>query len=119
MLKRSRGNLTHKQILRCAQMSGAFGRQLDRIVTTSCLGDMLTSVYTAPEKPYVRDIPLVVEEYGRRKLCAYKPQRTPHRGFVGLTNSGKIYKPISMGKKIRDLAQRMDDWRRLALNPAM
>ena len=80
---------------------------------------MLASVYMAPEKPYVRDIPLFVEEYGPRKLYDYKPRRTAHRGFVGLTNSGKISKPISRGEKIRDLAQRMDDWRRLELNQPM
>ena len=33
MLKSSGGNITPKQVLRCAQLSGAFGRQLDKVST--------------------------------------------------------------------------------------
>ena len=115
MLKRANGNYTEKQILRCTQMSGTFGRQLDRVFTKSGLGAMETRRDKVREKAFQKDLSLFVEECGRRNLCCYKPGRRAHKGFADIGVDAHITNPIAMGQKMVYLSTRMDNWRRLRI----
>ena len=100
MLKRAKGNYTPKQILRCAQISGAFGRQLDRIFTRSGLGSMDTKRDKVRDKAFQRDLPLFVEVYTGGHLCRYTQARRPHKGFTAIEVDPHITNSIGMGQKM-------------------
>ena len=113
MLKHSGGNYTPQQVDRCAQMSGAFGKTLDKLVTISGLGEMARHYDGQVRRHYMDDIPRFLQEYTPYGLCSYVTNRF-HDGFAGFRHSKTIREPASLGFKLNVLSSRLDRWARIA-----
>ena len=115
MLKQSRGNITPQQVLRCAQLSGPYGRQMDQLFTQSGLGDMDTRDCRQQIPEYKSDIDRFVAEYACDRLCSYRPGRT-HLGLRNFNYQRKLKKsPVKLGVHLKHLAENLDNFRRLAI----
>ena len=115
MLKQSGGNVTPKQVLRCAQMSGPYGRQLDAIFTQSGLGDMDVRDCRQRIPAYKADVARFLQEYQNDNLCSYQPGRM-HRGMRDFNYPRKLRKsPLKLGIHLKQLARNMDNFRALAI----
>lgn len=118
MMKHSRGKYTNKQVDRCAQMGGAFGKKVDEIFTASGLGSFET--FSKMKRPsHSQDILLFTKEYLPDALFDYIPIRH-HTGFQHfcLKSVSCIKKPGDMGKKLEDLSRQVDLWREITLHHA-
>ena len=109
MLKHSGGNYTPQQVDRCAQMSCAFGKTLDKLVTISGLGEMARHNDGQVRRHYMDDIPRFLQEYTPYGLCSYVPNRF-HVGFAGFRHSKTTRDPGSLGYKLNVLSSRLDRW---------
>ena len=118
MLKSSGGNMTPKQVLCCAQLSGAFGRQLDKVFTKSGLGEMDTRdcrqrMIRIPA--YKADLGRFVKEFAADDLCGYKPGRR-NKVFRGFSKDRKFSRSaVKLGSHLKHLSKTLDDFRALAL----
>ena len=93
-----------KQVLGCTQLSGAFGRQLDKVSTQSGLGDMVTRNCRQQIPAYKADIARFVKEYVGNDLCWYKSDRV-NKGFRGFRSARKMNKsPVKLGCHLRQLS---------------
>ena len=110
MIKAAKGNTTPKHVLRCGQMSGAYGKQIDELFTTSGLGDMLPSNRKARQHEYASDIRSFVKEFYSDALCDYVPGRQ-HGAFPEFENSTALPRPEVLGRKLRALSEKMDHFR--------
>ncbi|XP_035687479.1 uncharacterized protein LOC118423433 [Branchiostoma floridae] len=114
MLKHSRGQYTDTQVQRCAEMSGPFGRELDRVFTAAGLGSYITHASTfSHDGRYQADIDRFVSDFKGDGLFAYLPGRQ-HTGFEDYTYNSRIRQPEKMGGKLRQLAKEMDLWADIA-----
>lgn len=107
---------TDKQIDRCAQMTGSFGKELDRLFQASGIGKSATHHLASASisKKHKADIAKFVREYKKDKLLAFIPGRI-HKGFENFTYRQSIKDPQKMGRTMRSLAEQMDDWRSLSI----
>ena len=113
MLKRSRGNYTEKQIARCAQLSGTFGREMDRLFTEAGLGHFVTpNVHARSHNRYAEDIATFVAEFQKDGLLEYIPGRH-HKGFKNFEHKQTIRDPQRLAHHLMRLAENMDDRRDL------
>ena len=112
MAKRSRGNYTERQVNRCALMSGAFGREIDRLFGEAGLGDGNCDIYQKRLKSNVKDITKFVNEFAKDALLDYLPPRA-HRGIGELDMASQIHRPRELGMKLRELSVAMDLWETL------
>ena len=112
MLKRSRGRYTPKQVERCAQLGGAFGKEIDRLFTNSGIGDFMTRDTKVHKIPYEEDVQHFVREFQDDALLDYLPGRE-HKGFENFLYSTKILSPQTLGRKLHALSKTLDKWRRI------
>ena len=107
MLKHSRGHYTDQQVARCAQMGGAFGRQVDRLFTLAGLGQYDSrDVYKRPNW-YKEDIRAFTEEYQEYALTDYLPGRQP-AGFKDFVFDISIKSPRQLAQKVLQFSTDMD-----------
>ncbi|CAH1242413.1 Hypp6676 [Branchiostoma lanceolatum] len=116
MLKHSRGQYTDKQVQRVSEMSGSFGRLLDRLFPQAGPGSMTYGSTFSHDGRYAADIAKFVKEFKGDGLFEYLPGRS-HGGFDNFHYKTGIQNVEKMGAKIRKLAQDMDLWARLSYNP--
>ncbi|XP_038047575.1 uncharacterized protein LOC119721568 [Patiria miniata] len=112
MLLRSRGRYTPKQVQRCAQMSGAFGKQIDRLITDGGLGDLVQGNGSKTRHANKKDVLDFVKEFQKDLLFVYHPGRY-HRGFEEYAYSTGIKSPDLLGRKLRKTAEVMDMWKNI------
>ena len=112
MLLYSGGNYIERQVNRCAQMSGAFGKTLDKVMTMSGLGQ-LARRHDEPTCLHVQeDLPRFLQEYRPHNLCGYIPNRQ-HQGFQ---YDRHVPGADMLGYKQNTLSSRLDRWARVAHN---
>ena len=113
MLKRSRGRYTDEQVIRCAKMSGAFGKQIDRLFTSTGLADVATpGRHTGRSEKYKQDIAKFVQEYKQDALHDYLPVRE-HQGFKSFQATYRVRNARAMGRKLYEDSKRLDLWKRI------
>lgn len=110
MVRNSRGNYTDKNILRCARISGPFGRTLYKLFTQAGLVDMAALDARKASPQYSRDIQRFIQDYQEFALYDYLPGRQ-HDSFPEFVHSTAITAPWKLEKKLRKLCHRMDQWR--------
>ena len=110
-IKHCRGNYTTAQINRCAQMSGPFGKQVDRlIVDAGLMTETIASGTRSPKAdPYRSDLHLLVEKYAGGGLFRFVPGRS-HRSFPHARHACQIVNPQKLGVHLRTLAEERDFW---------
>ena len=109
MLRRSKGQYTAKQINRCAQMSGPFGKEMERIMTSSQLGHYSTNPrHSSLSRRVVEDVATFVAEFTNDGLFDCRPGRS-HHGFEDFAYEAKIEEPIKMGGKMKTSVD-IDSW---------
>ena len=115
MLKQSGGNVTPKHVLRCAQMSGPNGRQLDEIFPQSGLGDMDVRDCHQRIPAYKVDVVRCLQDYQNDNLCSYQPGKM-HRGMRDFTYPRKLRKShLKLRIHLKQLARNLDNFRALAI----
>ena len=114
MLKRCHGQYTTETIQRCSQMSGAFKKELSRLLRTSMTGDAHDKhhEYHRRTPKYVEDLKVMMEEYRDDELFKYVKGRK-HKGFVDFRRSSSVKNPYKLGVQLKDLSWQLDRWRRL------
>ncbi|XP_078141846.1 uncharacterized protein LOC144539769 [Centroberyx gerrardi] len=112
MAHRSRGMYTDRQIQRCAETSGAFGKDLDRIFAVAGVGNSVSPQFSSgsAHKRIQADVAQFVSEYGKDGLFAFLPGRS-HQGFDEFTYPRNIRDPQRMGELMKSFAKDMDLWR--------
>ena len=116
MLKKSGGSLTEKHVDRCSKLSGAFGREIDRLFTDAGLGRL--PAYDSPHKlppAYRTDVQKFVSELKPLKVCEYVNSSRHHRGFENFQATVNITCPYMFGQKMKHLAKDLDQWRELGV----
>lgn len=113
MIKNARGNYTEQQVLRCAQMSGPFGKQLDNMFTSVGLVDMRSLPSRKRDNVYHSDIKRFVEDYKAEALCDYLPVRS-HRAFDEYVASNRITAAAGLGQKLKSMSKRLDIWKNIS-----
>ena len=113
MAKHCRGRYTDKEIQRCAQMSGAYGKSVDSIFAEAGLLDKEAD--SVSHKPHFKkDIAKFVSEYQQDALVDYLPTTDRiHRGFKNYERTVGLPRPRDMALKILQLSQDLDLWREL------
>ena len=112
MVLRSRGRYTPKQVQCCAQMSGAFGKQIDRLITKGGLGDLVQGTSSSRPDTNLKDIADFANEFRKDALFTYHPGRY-HRGFEEYVHTASIKSPDLLGRKLQQNAQVMDLWKKI------
>ena len=107
MLKNARGNYTDREIGRCAQMSGPFGKQLDNMFTSAGIVDMRSHPTKKRSNAYLADIKRFVQEYQAEALCDYIPGRN-HDGFEEYQQTNRIKSPTALGRNLFAKSQHLD-----------
>lgn len=111
MLKRSRGRYTDEQVMRCAKMSGAFGKEVDRLFSTAGLVEAVGTAHkTERSRKYISDISKFVKEYRKDALHDYLGGRC-HQKFSNFKISNNIVNPRAMARQIVNLCKERDLWR--------
>ena len=84
MMKRSRGRYTEKEVQRCAEMGGAFGKDLDRLLTSAGVVtfDDSFSRSDSQKRRQIEDIKEFVRDYRSDNLFG----NVPGRFHEGLSN---------------------------------
>ena len=91
MLKKSRGQYTDKQIKRCSQLGGEFGREFLRLLSENiALGHEASG--QKPNNVYKQDITLAIKELHNDALFDYVPPRH-YRAFATFTRTNRITAP--------------------------
>ena len=109
MLKRPRGNYTDEQVARCAELSGSFGKEVDRLFSEAGLGNFCSPDHASSHsKRYREDVATFVKEFHRDGLFEYLPGRY-HKGFKKFKYSRQIREPQTMAHLMMRLAEDMDD----------
>ena len=110
MLQRSAGQYTAKHINRCAQMSGPFGKEMERLMKASELGHYSSNTRPSSlSKRVVEDVATFVEEFEKDGLFDHCPGRS-HHGFEKFIYKKNIEEPIEMGKQLQRYAVDIDNW---------
>ena len=113
MLKRSRGRYTDEQVLRCAKMSGAFGKQIGRLFSATGLADVdLIGRHKPRSGRYQDDIANIVKEYRQDALHDYAPPRK-HQSFKYFHTSSKVLNQRALGRKLNEECKKIDLWKRI------
>ena len=84
-----------KQVQRCAQMSGAFGKEVDGLLTEGGLGDPVHRESSAKKQVYGKDVDFL-REFWKDALCEYQPGRQ-HKCFENYRWSTDIKSPDVLG----------------------
>ena len=80
MLKRSRGIYTERQVQRCAEMSGAYGKDVSRILAATTQHHENRPGQTKKATVLAGDVLKFTKIYGGDGLLSYVPGRS-HRGM--------------------------------------
>ena len=112
MLKRGRSHITDKQVKRCSQIGGEFGKNFDKMVSES-LGTTVSFTYRKNPQKYQRDLEVFVAEFQKADLFDVKPGRC-HKAFPAFTAHTPLKDPEKLGRHLRKLSHDMDLWRRAA-----
>ena len=112
MLKRSKANITPLHASRCAEMGGAFGKELDRLFQLSGHLDFLLPYSRSHKADHTDDVKQFVTSLLPRNLFGYEPGRV-HRGLADLDvpRLTSLREPTKLGKKLRQLTDDLDSWR--------
>ena len=110
MVKHCRGRYSDNEIMRCAQMSGSFGKHVDNIFAEAGLLKESASTRCHRHRPYHMDIAKFVDEYRQHGLGDYCPPRH-HRGFSGYEYMSGLKNPRAMALKMSKLSEDLDLWR--------
>jgi hypothetical protein len=109
MLKKSRGVYTEMQLRRCAEMSGAYGKEINQVLSMTAMhkehqsGNRQNTVLQ-------KDVIVFTQMFASDGLLSYIPGRS-HKGVKEFSTSLK--KPALMSKRLRALSRDMDMWKRL------
>ena len=97
MLKNANGRYTDTQIERCAQMFGAFGKEMQRILNSSGLGQAAAPITTSQafRRRMKADIGQFVKSYRHDELFSYVPGRF-HEGYHDFSYTNQIRQPEQM-----------------------
>ncbi len=112
MLKRSRGNYTPKQVKRCSQLGGEFGKEFSRLVSEA-MGVKLHASYKKKPARYKRDIRVSMDEFTKDGLFDIMPGRE-HKSFPGFLAQTPVKDPRKLGQRLAVLSKENDLWKRMA-----
>ena len=110
-MKRSRGRYTEKEVQRCAEMGGSFGKDIDKILNHAGVLSFTESSSSRAgfKKRQQEDIMAFVNQFNADKLFSFVPNRS-HVGLEAFQYINKIKQPLKLGKKLRVLSEVLDDW---------
>ena len=110
MIKRSRGRYTDKQIKRCSQLGGAFGKEVDKIFQKSITEQQATGVGPKQaNKTSNEDLEEFFDLYGPEGLFRYQPDRNP-RHLPQTTPIGELKHPFLLGQFLLKASTNMEAW---------
>ena len=93
-------------------MSGAFGRELDRLLTEASIGDLVGAKSFPKLGRYKDDVADFVKEFKRGGLMEYLPGRH-HIYFKDFSLQTYVKSPEKLGQKFRKYAENMDMWKNI------
>lgn len=112
MLKRARGQYTDKNVERCSQVVGEFGKQFSRLVSEA-VGAGVMSNYKKDTPRYKRDIEVFVEQFSPCAFFDVRPGRA-HPTFKEFVAEQTLKDPEKFGAKLLEHSHTLDIWRRRA-----
>lgn len=115
MMKRSRGQYTDKQVMRCSQLGGEFGREFHRLVSEN-MGMGHEGIGKKSSNIYQKDVVACVKELQPDALFDYCPPRE-HKAFPGFVRSSQIKDPQKLGRHLNRLSEDLDFWREESQEP--
>ena len=109
MIKKSNGNYTTEQILRCSRMAGTLRSELKGLLSSSVMAEECDSYLQSRYKVPKADVKLFVDSNATENLFTYFPDRE-HTGFAGFVIDRDIKTPHLMGHKLKHLSWEIEKW---------